>query len=438
MRNLALNRAAYASSSTDFTNTGHMATNGQMTTQWSSKDADPQWIYVDLGCICDISKVVLHWGRNFAKAYKIQISSDQGPSPATGFVETWRDVYGTGDGKGEVEEVPLTPASARYVRLLCLRQAIPGGYRLTEFEVYGTGGPKDRPTPAPPLREDGILELSGGWKLISQSFLADAPARISTCGYGDSKWLPATVPGTVLISYLNSGAVPDPFYSDHQLQVSEWFAHTQWWYRMETQVPVSYQGRRVWLNLEGINYKADIYVNGALVGKMAGAFIRGRFDITEKVRVGKMNCVAVLIYPVTNPDKVTIKTLEKYDWPTVFCRNTPTFLESAGWDWLSTIRDRNIGIWNKVTLSPSGDVTILDPFLITDLPLLPDLSQADLTLKVELQNHSDQQRSGTLNVELGDIGFAHQSPSKAPNQEPHSGQICAPGAVSASAATLVA
>jgi hypothetical protein len=405
--NLALNRAAYASGSADFVHTGHMATDGEMTTQWWSKDADAQWIYVDLGDLCEIRKLVLRWGKNYAKAYKIQVSSDRGPSPATGFVETWSDVYGTSSGAGEVEEIPLTPAKARYVRLLCSERAVPKGYSLCGFEVYGTGGPRLRPAPIPLPRQDGTLELAGGWKLVSQSFISDDAAKVSTCGYNDAKWLAATVPGTVLTTYLNLGAIPDPFYGDHQFQVSEWFAHSEWWYRNEFEVPASYQSKRVWLYLEGINYKADVHVNGSLVGKMAGAFIRGRFDITGKVKVGKKNCIAVLIYPVTNPCEVIVRTLGNYTWPDEFTRNAPTFVESAGWDWLPTIPDRNIGIWNRVTLSTSGDVTILDPFLITDLPLLPDLSRADLTLKVELQNHSDQRRAGVLRVSLGDVRFAH-------------------------------
>ena len=139
-RNLALNRAAYACSSSDFINTGHMATDGQTMTQWSSKGAEPQWIYVDLGATCIVGKVVLHWGENYAKAYKIQVSTDRGPSPATGFVETWIDVYETRSGKGAGEKIPLASVKAWYVRLLCSRRAIPGGYSLSGFEVYGIGG----------------------------------------------------------------------------------------------------------------------------------------------------------------------------------------------------------------------------------------------------------------------------------------------------------
>ena len=317
--------------------------------------------------------------------------------------------YGAGSGKGEVEEISLPSVQARYVRLLCSERAIRGGYSLFAFEVYGWGRPTLRPspTPLPPARQDGTLELSGGWKLRSQLFVSDDAVSVSTCGYDDSKWLAATVPGTVLTTYLNLGAIPDPFYGDHQFQVSDWFSRCKWWYRNEFKIPANYRGKRVWLSLDGINHKAEIFVNGTRVGDMAGAFIRGRFDITGKVAAGKKNCLAVLIHPVPKPGEVAVRTLDKYSWPEAFTSNTPTFMDSAGWDWLPTIRDRNIGIWNRVALSTSGDVTIIDPFVITDLPLLPDLTRADLTIKAELKNHSDQRRSGILSVQLGDVRFTH-------------------------------
>jgi len=406
-RNLALNRAAWASSAADFICTGHMATDGQAATQWLSKGGGAQWIYVDLGSSCEINKVVLRWGQAYARAYKIQVSTERAPSPATGLVENWTDVHERSNGQGAVEEIALKPVRARFVRLLCTESAAPDGYALNGFEVQGWGGPAPRPNLVPPPHADGALELSGGWKLVSRQFVGDNAATISTCGFEDGTWLPAVVPGTVLTSYLNAGAVPDLFYGDDMYQVSEWFAHGQWWYRNEMTVPASYKGKRVWLNLDGINYKAEIFLNGAPVGKMSGAFIRGRFEITDKVVVGKPNCIAVLIHPVPNPCKPTVRTLGDYSWPEEFTHNAPTFVESAGWDWLPTIRDRNIGIWNKVTLTTSGDVTIGDPFVIAELPLLPDLSRADLTLKVELTNHASHKRTGSLAVRFGALRFSH-------------------------------
>ncbi len=406
-RNVALNRAAWASSSADFVNTGHMATDGEPTTKWQSSDADLQWIYVDLGAACNIRSVVLRWGANYALAHKVQVSTDTAPSPETGLVENWTDVHQTLDGKGGVEQIQLPETNARYVRMLFSSKAKAGGYELSSFEVFGTGGFEAVPVPLPPPEADGSLKLSGGWRLVNQGLLPDKAAAVSTCGYDDSKWLIATVPGTILTSYLNLGAVPDPFYGDDLSQISDFFSHTNWWYRNELEIPASYAGKRVWLNFDGINYRAYVYVNGKSAGNIDGAFIRGNFDVTELVTPGKKNCIAVLIMPVPKPDKVYPKKLSGYDWPVEFPKNEPTILASDSWDWLPTIRDRDTGIWNHVSLSTTGDVTVENAFASTHFPDPKNLGRADVTVKVDVKNHSSKPCKGEVKVRLGEIEFTH-------------------------------
>jgi hypothetical protein len=406
-RNVALNRAAWASSSADFINTGHMSTDGQANTKWQSSDADLQWIYVDLGAACDIRSVVLRWGANYALAYKVQVSMDNSPSPETGLVENWTDVHQTLDGKGGVEQIPLPETKARYVRMLLSEKAQAGGYELSSFEVFGTGGFEAVPVPLPAPEADGSLKLSGGWRLVNQATLIDKAAAVSTCGYDDSKWLIATVPGTVLTSYLNLGAVPDPFYGDDLAQISDFFAHTNWWYRNELEAPASFAGKRIWLNFDGINYRAYVYVNGKSAGSIDGAFIRGNFDVTELVVPGKKNCIAVLIMPVPKPDKVMPKKLSGYEWPAEFPKNEPTILAAGSWDWLPTIRDRDTGIWNHVTLTATGDVTVENAFASTHFLEPGNLKRADVTLKADVKNHSGKAWKGELKVRLGEIEFTH-------------------------------
>ncbi|MCL2660997.1 MAG: discoidin domain-containing protein, partial [Acidobacteriaceae bacterium] len=403
-QNLALNRAAWTSSSADFISTGHMATDGQAVTEWLSENADAQWIYVDLGAAAKVRSVVLRWGANHAQAYKVQVSTESGPSADTGLVENWREVQQTSSGKGGVEEITLPEIEARYVRILMTAKARPEGYSLKAFEVYGEGGYEDPPSVAPPPDADGTLHLSGGWRLINEAAIADKAAVISRRGYDDSKWLAATVPGTVLTSYHDIGAVPDPFYSDDLRQISDFFAHTNWWYRTEVELPQNYAGRRVWLSFDGINYRAYVYVNGVSAGSINGAFVRGRFDVTKLMKTGR-NCIAVLIMPVPKPDKVMPKPLSGYKWPVEYPKNEPTILAGASWDWLPTIRDRNTGIWNHVRLTASGDVTIENPFASTHFPDSKDLSRADITLKLELKNHSAEARRGELKVRLGEVEF---------------------------------
>jgi len=216
-RNLALNRAAYTAYAADYINTGHMATDGHEDTRWRSRagfrrgDEQP-WIYIDLGAECMIGKFVLKWEALYPKKFRIAVSSKP-PSPETGFVEEWQDASGTDNSKGGTEELKLnTPVKGRYVRMAAGEQdqGLPEGIGLTEFEVWGTGGPVFKPKPVPPPAKDGIWNLSGGWRLYSQKYVPDDAAKVATTGFDDSRWLAATVPGTILRSYYEIGAIPDP------------------------------------------------------------------------------------------------------------------------------------------------------------------------------------------------------------------------------------
>ncbi len=48
-----------------------------------------------------------------------------------------------------------------------------------------------------------------------------------------------------------------------------------WWYRKEFVIPASYKGKTLWLNFHGINYKANIWLNGKQIANsddVAGAW----------------------------------------------------------------------------------------------------------------------------------------------------------------------
>src|SRR5579862_8311079 len=107
------------------------------------------------------------------------------------------------------------------------------------------------------------VSLSGAnWKLQNARFVAATPANISQAGFDDSKWIPAVVPGTVLTSYLKIGAIPDPWYGDQISQISDGlFSINDFWYRCQFNVPADDASKHIWLNFDGINWKADIFLN---------------------------------------------------------------------------------------------------------------------------------------------------------------------------------
>lgn len=99
------------------------------------------------------------------------------------------------------------------------------------FFQCGKGGVKPAAAAQPEVSGGEIRLQGGNWRLQRASEVEDSGETMSVCGYDDSDWLVATVPGTVATSYYNAGAIPDIRYDDNQLQVSESFFLSDFWYR---------------------------------------------------------------------------------------------------------------------------------------------------------------------------------------------------------------
>jgi hypothetical protein len=364
---------------------------------WKSAGAGEEWVYVDLGAPSTFDRVKLDWIWR-AAAGSVEASDD---------AAHWRTLAPLPAAGGMVDEIVLKqPEQARYVRLSMTRPVTPEGYILSEIEVWGRGGPVPVAHPAPASETGGRINLAGGeWRVERASQVGADGAAISRPGFADRDWLVATVPGTVLVSYLNAGAVPDPNYGDNQNLISDSFFCADFWYRNEFVAPAALEGGRAWLNFDGINWKADVYLNGEKLGRIEGAFTRGRFDVTGKVRAGKANALAVRIEKNRTPGSTKEKTIAGFDSNGgALGADNPTFHASIGWDWMPAVRGRDTGIWNNVYLTASGPVTIEDPLVSTTLPL-PDTSRADVGLELTLRNHEPRTVAGKLRVRFGEAAF---------------------------------
>ncbi|HEY0705183.1 MAG TPA: carbohydrate-binding domain-containing protein, partial [Polyangia bacterium] len=109
------------------------AIDGNLTTRWSSQFADPQWIYVNLGGVRRISRVVLRWESAASANYELAVANNvAGP---------WTTIYSTATGDGGVDDIGGLTASAQYVRMFSRARTTPYGNSLFEFEVYGDPNP---------------------------------------------------------------------------------------------------------------------------------------------------------------------------------------------------------------------------------------------------------------------------------------------------------
>ncbi|ANI89980.1 glycoside hydrolase [Arachidicoccus ginsenosidimutans] len=250
--------------------------------------------------------------------------------------------------------------------------------------------------------------LSSGWMLSDSAKIQQTGSDISSLHFHTDNWYKATVPGTVLTSLVNDKVYPEPLYGENNRpdKISDSLCRTSYWYRTVFITPENYTGKQIWLNFDGINYAAQVWVNGHQVGEIKGAFARGIFDVTKFVKPGKKAVLAVLVSPQPHPGVPEEQTIKNGVGSNggISAIDGPTFLCSMGWDWIPAIRDRNTGIWQKVFLSASGAVQIQNPYITTDVSI-PDLKTADVHIETTLSNTSNATQTGILKGTFGNVSF---------------------------------
>ena len=225
--------------------------------------------------------------------------------------------------------------------------------------------------------------------------------RFSSTPFSPEGWMKAKVPGTALTTLLENKIFPAPEFSMNNNLIPDIFDtgkdfYTFWYvrpFRLET-VP---QGLKVWLNFRGINYKAEIFLNGKRINESTheGMFLRKSFDITPYIRESGNNLLAVLVYPPDYPGNAN----GGQGGDGMIARSV-TMQFTPGWDWIQPVRDRNTGIWDEVSITTTGAVRVQHPYIVTKVPGVrqPDGNQKDAFLKtsVEVKNTSSEIQKGSL------------------------------------------
>ncbi len=248
-------------------------------------------------------------------------------------------------------------------------------------------------------------------------------------------WFPVRVPSTVLTGLVANGIYPDPYSGLNNMLIPDasdefnkkynleqysflpgdpnpW--KKPFWYRTEFTVPSSDKGRCFQLIFKGINYRAGIWLNGKQIADsatVAGMFAQYSFDVSKEIRAGSKNILAIKIYPLDYPGLPSTEQLEALGdfypngGPTGDIGKNVTMLCSVGWDWVPPVRDRNIGIWLPVYLRTSGGVTIGNPKISNEFASEQDTTSAKLSLSLALFNHTENNESGKLTVNITPENF---------------------------------
>lgn len=246
------------------------------------------------------------------------------------------------------------------------------------------------------VHADGTKVLRDGWRVQSSAKVSASAEQVSTVGFSTEGWYPTSAPKTVFAVLAENGIYKEPYYgmnlrsfpgvdykiggqfANEEMQPNSPYA-VPWWYRKEFEIPASEKGKRIWLAFRGINYRADIWVNGKKVAgsdAVVGAFRRYEFDVTDFVKVGAKNAVAA---SVSAPHAAEL---------------------GITWvDWNPTPPDKDMGLWQEVVLSSSGPVTVRHATVETKLNM-PKADFAHLTVRAEVANATTSPVKGTLRGSL--------------------------------------
>ncbi|HSE39691.1 MAG TPA: glycoside hydrolase family 2 TIM barrel-domain containing protein [Acidobacteriota bacterium] len=233
--------------------------------------------------------------------------------------------------------------------------------------------------------------LTNGWFIQSSSNVSDDGEKISKAGYDTAGWCRTTVPHTVLAALVRCGVYRDPYFGRNLETISYEPFQVSWWYRTEFNIEPTARTESVRLIFEGINYSANIFLNGSKVGsadEIAGAFKRFDVDVTKNVR-RRGNVLTVQVFP-PKPGDFTVGFV----------------------DWNPPPPDRNMGLFREVKVRTTGPVSLENLFV--DSKVISE-DEAHLTISGKLVNHTAQQVTGTTNGQIENIKLS-QKYSLAPNE----------------------
>lgn len=255
---------------------------------------------------------------------------------------------------------------------------------------------------SPALTDESTeIVLRKNWSIQPSSAVHADGAAISQAGFSIQDWYPATLPSTVLSALVQDQVYPDPYtgmnlrsipgttypifedFSNIPMPPTSPFRQA-WWYRTEFTLPTDYAGKTIWLNFDGINYRANVWLNGVQIAssdKLAGMWRLFHFDVTPQARPGKANSLAVEIFPPQSRDLAITLV-----------------------DWAPMPPDKEMGIWRDVSISATGPVALRNPAVLTKLDL-PATDEAHLTVRAELTNSGNHSLDAMVKGTIEEITF---------------------------------
>lgn len=234
---------------------------------------------------------------------------------------------------------------------------------------------------SPTITEESLRD---NWLIVSSADIKAEGKTISSTDLDEINWVRTTVPGTVLGSLVDAGIYKDPFYGKNMEEIQREPFEVPWWYRKTFDLPDFDPGsEEARLFFDGINYRANIWLNGVQIASQDTLF--GAFRLFELNVTGVAKATGNILAVEIIPPKVR-------DFYMGFV------------DWAPTPPDHFMGIYREVRVRRTGKVSLDAPFVITDVNT-DNLKKADLSISAEIKNYSDQAQMVVVKGAIENVTF---------------------------------
>ena len=213
-------------------------------------------------------------------------------------------------------------------------------------------------------------------------------------GAKEAVWRSAQVPGDVHLDLMHNGVIPEPFYRDNESKL-QWIENADWEYRSNIQISAdALKHKNVELVFEGLDSRADVYVNGHLALQADNMFREWRVDVKESLKVGDNQLL--IVFP--SPIRAAALVAAKDKWRTRTQTEEKTYIRKAayefGWDWGP--RFVTSGVWRPVRLETWDEARISDLHISQ-----PDVTKQIAHLNAEVEIIASADTTGTVTIEYG-------------------------------------
>ncbi|MDB5132345.1 MAG: glycoside hydrolase family 2, partial [Mucilaginibacter sp.] len=217
--------------------------------------------------------------------------------------------------------------------------------------------------------------LKDDWRMQSAVTDVTPGNQIAQRSFQPASWYKVSVPTTVIAGLLANHVYNfDPFYGRNFEKLADPRMDKPWWFRREFELPKSEDGKNVVLKLHGINYKANVWLNGKLIAdssQIIGPFRIIELDITKQIKYAGPNVLAIEVKRPFNPQK----------------RGGDLAIDYA--DWIHYPPDFNNGIINNVEIKTYRKAGVEYPLVTTKFDL-PSLTVAHLQVDAMAVNYTNK------------------------------------------------